>query len=514
METLLDLCKKLSDARICRIQEGFGQWYEETNQTTFATHEPEEGLLDAYFAEKKEREVPIEGATVEVKRETYVARPGYYISTFAAEHGIDDWRKLVEANPEALPDPNHPPAEVELIIPNSEEVPTKTEEYYEPINSGSINNDSYIVIYGFFPLGTESTIIIKEKEPKLTEASPMLEVQMYENEEDTAPATTRELQAVFGDNGTAVVKLKFHPGDDETYKGWQEALSPPEQVRGASETSIRPEPRPSAVDLRQHNRDINQVESSEQDDGLEIIKDYTELYLDVTVQGKRTFQKEFLNNTDKYFDLYREIAPWMEIVWGELGVYERDRSEGGGFERVAEFFRNGAGQALHPIDNAWCSSFSNWAFIETNLKKGTNFSTIPLNGNINNPALAINWYNPQRYPGGVLLTPDKKPPYGAVFIMQRRIEREDHGLHEGHASFVVDYKKSESSLILKLLGGNQSDKVQVETYVFEKSGSEYIKGDFKLLGYVLPQEYLYEENNEVFYQYQSEAPSNDAGSIQ
>ncbi|GEM_PF-6002567 len=110
----------------------------------------------------------------------------------------------------------------------------------------------------------------------------------------------------------------------------------------------------------------------------------------------------------------------MKIVWGELGVYERDKKNGG-FDKVKEYYKDGAGQStLHPIDNAWCSSFANWAIIKTNEKKGTKYSYIPLNSKINNPAGAINWYNSARYPGGKRLGPTEKPPYGTLLIMKKK----------------------------------------------------------------------------------------------
>jgi len=45
------------------------------------------------------------------------------------------------------------------------------------------------------------------------------------------------------------------------------------------------------------------------------------------------------------------------------------------------------------------------------------------------------------------------------------------------------------------LGGNQSHKVCVQKYEFTKSGSNYYyKSRFKLLGFVVPKEYNYDEN--------------------
>jgi RHS repeat-associated protein len=102
----------------------------------------------------------------------------------------------------------------------------------------------------------------------------------------------------------------------------------------------------------------------------------------------------------------KPIAPWMEIAKAEIGVTESNDPKNPGYQRVKEYYKNGAGQGgLHPTDNAWCSSFANWCIKLASENNNNKYSFIPLNGNTNNPALAINWINRSRYPGGKNLIP-------------------------------------------------------------------------------------------------------------
>ncbi len=287
---------------------GSEKFLNNAEQNTIATNEVEETLIDAYFAEKK-----IE--TVETDE-----LGGTYTYSFNNPNTITDENRnriagiIINNSQESL-EQNNQYLTVEDVLqamPNGTyaaqstiDIQTrKLEErnQFERINSGVIGKDAYIVVYGFFPEGTEATILIKEKEPKLTEANDSLQVQIYQNEEDTNPSTTRELTAVFENNGTAAVKIKFHPGDDDTFEDWKEALTLPQQEEGgAVETSIRPRQRPD--NLGQQEANIQAENGQPQDDGLEIIKNYAELYLDVTVSGQRTFQEEFLKPDYKFFKL-------------------------------------------------------------------------------------------------------------------------------------------------------------------------------------------------------------------
>ncbi|MFD2562670.1 LysM peptidoglycan-binding domain-containing protein [Aquimarina rubra] len=535
-EASQNLTKQLLEARSKRIEEINRNWADYANQTTFATNEAEEGLLDAYFAERKEREVPVSNSA-ETEPVIYTVVSGDNLTKIAGNYSGVSVEDIALANPDEVgPGPNYNiGVGVQLSIPN--QIPTITEVFYEKVNSGVLGGDVYILAKGFALKDKEATIEIYEKSPYLLmENETPLTVIQYDPVDAEKPVNENriELKAKFNDKGEAVVKIQLRPekpegenAEDKVFNAWKEKFTPEDPLEDFTIEPNSDQNDLASVDTsdfmldpeteNERNRitmeSANGTYTSENVDGTNVLN-YTPnppatvsdpLWLLVKVQGdNNSYEEEFLKLTNEYFQLQNEIAPWMVIAWAELGVYEGDTATGG-FNRVKEFFLNGAGQALHPINHAWCSSFTNWVFIETNKVKGTNFSTIPLNANINNPALAINWYNPSRYPGGVRLSPDKKPPYGSVLIMKKR------NSHSGHAAFVIDYVNSGDQLTFKLLGGNQTHRVQVETYVFVKSGSDYFKGNFKLLGYVLPQEYIYDERNEIFYQYRSEASSSEAG---
>ena len=216
----------------------------------------------------------------------------------------------------------------------------------------------------------------------------------------------------------------------------------------------------------------------------------------------RALYDDYLTGDKEKFEVKFNIivAPWMEIVHKEEGVNERDMSYG--YNRVKEYYSDGAGQKLDPIKTAWCSSFANWALVETNKVKNTNYSFIPKNSNINNPALAINFVNRQRYPGSTIIPSSEKPPYGAILIIKKQ------NSHEGHATFVVNYTGESDGFTIIGLGGNQDNKVQKNSYKFKKVGKKYVhttKAGTRLdhLGYVVPKEYIFNKGIQDYYEYEN-----------
>ncbi len=226
----------------------------------------------------------------------------------------------------------------------------------------------------------------------------------------------------------------------------------------------------------------------------------------LSTSGERTEAPadQWLDIEGKWFQLIYPLAPWIEIAKRELGVQEDDR-DGGGFERVQAFHEFGSGRPdRDSTSDAWCSSFINWVIRKTNEEKGTNFSDIE---NSNFPSRSQNWYRVASYPNGVRISPGTKAPYGS-FMVKKNI-----GKAGGHVSFVVKYvEQANGDLHLDLLGGNQGGRafgggaVIVQTYIFEKRGSDYIYttrrgSQSKLKGFVLPPEYHFDENNDWFFQY-------------
>lgn len=218
-----------------------------------------------------------------------------------------------------------------------------------------------------------------------------------------------------------------------------------------------------------------------------------------------------------------EVAPWMEIVKGELGINEDDDrtrveeyvkvAKGGGWLKKSEKdFRSSFN--VTTASGAWCSCFASWAIAETNSQKSTNFSR--LTGWESVPEGARNWIN-MTFPKKEF-QPPIKPPYGTILIM-KHISKTN-----GHATFITNYERKISweSITIKdkegkksikkvkvdkieivALGGNQDDKVQYLTYVFKKnSKGKYMKGKQQIYGYVLPKEYVYDEKKPCYYKYE------------
>ncbi|MBW1295647.1 glycoside hydrolase family 19 protein [Aquimarina litoralis] len=310
-DTVQNIARNNSDARLQRIQDRFGRWNEETNQTTFATNDPEEGLLDAYFAEQITRQFGIPDGT-------YTYSFGGTNDTSTA----DKKRRIAQiifdrVSPQLKQNGQH--TAIELIIAvlvndnysntNGDSVTFeifKTEERtsYQKISSGTLGGDSYIIVKGFALKDKEATIEIFEKEPfLLMESETPLTVIQYDSlnaEEPNESVNKTELKATFDDRGEAVVKIKFRPkveDPDTVFDGWKEKFKPIVETTtnetGAVETSIRPQPRPDDLDTTGSSTNYT------------IPNTVDLLWLKVQVNGdKQKYEEEFLNESNSaYFVL-------------------------------------------------------------------------------------------------------------------------------------------------------------------------------------------------------------------
>lgn len=136
--------------------------------------------------------------------------------------------------------------------------------------------------------------------------------------------------------------------------------------------------------------------------------------------------------------------PWMAIAGAEVGVKEYPGN--GENPRIVEYLRS---TNLSAPDSArdetpWCSAFANWC-VEKSGYEGTD------------SAWARSWLN-----WGAEIA---KPRHGCIAVLQRDINK-------GHVGFFL----GATSTGIKLLGGNQSNEVNVATFK---------KAD--VLGYRLPQ---------------------------
>ncbi|WP_299261484.1 TIGR02594 family protein [uncultured Aquimarina sp.] len=483
IQEAINAARQLIEARSKRIEELNRNWADYTNQTTFATNEAEEALQDAYFAERKEEEIPIEGATVEVRRETYVASPGYYISTFATEHGVDDWRDLADANKDVLPDPNNPPAEVELIIPNSEEVPTEIVVSYVPVKSITLGSDTYIVAKGFALQGKEATIQVFEKSPFLlmeAEDIPLtfLEYGSLDPEgDDLINENQTEFKAQFNDQGEAIVKIQLRPkkeDPDTVYLEWQEKFIPKEPEEGMT----LPPPTQEEIQIIEPEQPLTFGNGTPGEDvlsptnqsanfplpgakpSLPPIIDF--LWLKVEVAGDNgTYERRFPEERGEYFRLeVNKRAPWMEIAIREA---KKARGIVEGIEpmyTMAKNYLRFVGNPFEPTSSRngpWCAAFMNWCMEESGYNYALSASSLaPIHENFDKNFKQI-----------------KVPVYGCIVVYANISQ------WRGHTGFLFGMATNGDYI---LLGGNQDNSIKLAPYG-ESIGSK------RLYGFYVPADY-------------------------
>ncbi|WP_299443255.1 hypothetical protein [uncultured Aquimarina sp.] len=323
-QEVTNVARQLMEARSKRIEEVNRNWADNANQTTFATNEAEEGLLDSYFAEQIKRQFGIPDGTY-----TYSFGGANNTDTIARKKST---AQIIfdRVSPELSESKQH--TAIELIVAalvndsydgaNGDTVTFeifKTEERisYQKINNGVLGGEAYIVVKGFALKDKEAVIEIFEKSPfLLMESETALTVIQYDSldaEEPNEKVNKTQLKAKFNDNGEAVTKIKFRPkveDPDTVYQNWQEKFKPTvertENESGLVETSIRPVPRPD---------DLNTAVTPTNYQPIQIVD---LLYLKVNVQGQKMYDEEFLNeNSNSYFKLTKNTS-WAHSAFGNL----------------------------------------------------------------------------------------------------------------------------------------------------------------------------------------------------
>jgi uncharacterized protein (TIGR02594 family) len=143
-------------------------------------------------------------------------------------------------------------------------------------------------------------------------------------------------------------------------------------------------------------------------------------------------------------------SPWFEVAEKELGVHEipGPRSE----KRIQEYIASTTYPDPNPDDSEvpWCSCFVNWCMEQAGIK-GTD------------SAWARSWLNWGREP-----TDDDGVGKGAVVVLER-------GANSGHVGFLDDWDYVNGNGRVRLLGGNQGNKVGYAWFPMER-----------VLGYRIP----------------------------
>ena len=123
---------------------------------------------------------------------------------------------------------------------------------------------------------------------------------------------------------------------------------------------------------------------------------------------------------------------WMELARAELGTKETEGS--GNNPRVVSYFADAGEPGVREDSVAWCS-----AFVGAMLKRA---------GMPNSGSLAARSYLPYG-------TPVETPQVGDIVVFSR-----GNSTWEGHVGFFV----GETDTSVKVLGGNQSNKVSIASY--------------------------------------------------
>jgi len=125
---------------------------------------------------------------------------------------------------------------------------------------------------------------------------------------------------------------------------------------------------------------------------------------------------------------------WIEIANNELGVSEVKGSDSN--PRILEYHKT---TLLHATSDEvpWCGSFMNWVMLQAGFKGTCS-------------AAARSWET-----WGDAL---KKPQYGCIVVLKRGTGS------QGHVGFYV----GEEGRFVKILGGNQGDKVSIENFSKDK----------------------------------------------
>mgnify|MGYP007130275773 FL=1 len=192
-----------------------------------------------------------------------------------------------------------------------------------------------------------------------------------------------------------------------------------------------------------------------------------------------------------------DMPPWMDIAWHEFLLWQENdwtinNPEG---QKRAQNYIYITRNYFKPSQAGWCGCFVDWVLKKTNQIYGTAFSSVT-----NNPSGSQNYATRKRYPGSIRLRPRlNRVPYGSLVVLRS-------GPWQGHVGFLVNYTKIGHERYACLLGGNQNDKVCVQEFrvyrVANKIFYQTRKGKiFTLKGYVFPQEYHWEAQDDQAFEY-------------
>lgn len=389
-------------------------------------------VLDAYFAEKSEE---ITYKIVPGKESKYNAVSGDNLSKIAIKHGI----KLAKLKTDNELTSDAVALKQEFLIKEADVKTAKDKKItFTKLKKANFAQEVFIIVETENLSDVEVGINVKQASKKvLTEKDSSIFVQVDGKEVKLIKTKVGEfpkdekLTVTNKDDfkDWAIAKIKLAPSTDATIKSYTKALN-------------------AATDKKTHLF-LSIEASTEKGKDILFCNEKGE-----TIAG--TTPNYYLNEKSKWLEFLTVEAPWMVTAKEELG--EKEVSGAKANKQILAYFK--ASKFWGTDDsggaNAWCGSFMAWVMKE-------NSYTPP-----SNAFRAKEWKNF----GKVITT----PVYGAIGIKSRT--------GGGHVSFIVG--KSKDDKYYYMLGGNQSDEVNITKYTKTVWDTFVVPADYDVTGKTLP----------------------------
>jgi len=376
--------------------------------TLRAADEPE--IIDAYFAEKKE-ETAYEIVTG--KETEYKVVKGDFLAKIASKNGVT-LTKLRKDNKLTTNDVQIGQSFRIIKEDTKKEIGKKV--LFNRLNKATLGQEVYILVKTeCFQEKTLKINIKQGKEKGIVEKDKNITVQQNDKDVAIVKATTGDYcntdyhnKDDYGDY--AIAKITLQPKDKDKQKLWNDNLKDLKDKKTKLYLLIDAHTDYSDLEIEYHGRNPKEDGSAD----TTTVKNY------------------WLDMDGKWFELKKnQRAPWMEIVYNEMGVEEikgkKHNSKILDYHEAAKFTRS---NVTDDSNWPWCASFASWVMKKDGHK-------LPLGC-----GKATNWKN-----WGKADSKDK-PIYGSIAVIDWG--KNDNG--KGHIAFFIgkigkDYY---------LLGGNQN----------------------------------------------------------
>lgn len=387
-------------------------------------------VLDAYFATKTEE---IEYEIVKGKESNYKAISGDNLSKIASKNKIT-LAKLKEDN--GLKSNDIKVGQAFIIKQNDKKTEKGKKLTFTKLNKAILGQEVYIIVKTENLDEIEIQINVKQaKEKVLVEKDKAITVLQDDSE-------LRLIKTKVGDYSTndkitnkdefkhwAIAKIILAPKKDETLKSYIKALN-------------------TTTDKKTHLFLAVDASTEKGNDAIFCNEKGEEI--------KSKTPNFYLNETEKWLEFINEDPIWMLTAKNELGEKEISGKEAN--KQILEYFKASKfwGTDDSGGENAWCGSFVSWV-----MKKHKHSPP-------SNAFRAKEWKN-----FGKVIT---SPVYGAIGVKSRK--------GGGHVAFIVGKSKDDEYYFM--LGGNQSDEVNITKYKKTVWDTFVVPKDYDITDKTLP----------------------------